>query len=836
MPNKNWERLSTPKESIQIEKRPVAQPEQSSEYHRNVQREELLLREKNKKLLEELREHRLTQKNEAEDLLQTVFKLEPGGVAVVAGPDLVYQMATQSYRELTPDPDIELVGKTWKEIWSCDSNAEAEALLHRVLESGETITASQHRRWFPGGKKRYYSFSLARILWQGEPAVLIVLIDTTQLVKTKRRAEGAASKAARAAVELEAIFNGISDAVIFYDAQGKPRRANPAAVQAYGFNPVGKSREDIRRALSLSDHNGKVLELEELPSSRALAGEVIREERLTLTRSDGEVRHIMVSATPLTNEHGERSGAVLSWKDITAMQAAIRAQEQLILENQRQRDLMARIISETPAAIAFLTGPEHRYSLINEKFKELTRYSGNIIGLRVVDIIPESEEILVPLLNDVYETGKTHSGLDLGIPVKEGKNRLVTRYFTYSLIPVEDRQREIEGIMLTMFETTEAVVTRKRLEAERDKLRESEERFRHLANAMPQLVFTATPAGDIDYINKRYQEFDSIHQKEDGTWKITHTFHPDDVDGAVAAWEEAIRTGEFYQYEHRIRMSNGVYRWHLSRAVPVYGSDGAVIKWYGTSTNIDTQKQVERNLEEYARRLKRSNEELENFAFLASHDLQEPLRKIKSFGDRVVKKLGNQTDEETQDFLGRMMDASKRMQDMIQALLNLSRINTRGKPFELVDLNQLVPEVVSDLDERLRESQGKVHIGDLPNISADPVQIRQLFLNLIGNAIKYHKPGIPPVIKIMSAPDECDTAAEKRCIKIIVEDNGIGFAAEYAERIFQPFQRLVGRSEYEGTGIGLTICEKIVERHGGWIDVESRPGVGSKFIVVLPMR
>lgn len=775
----------------------------------------------------------ITKQRQLDHQLQSIIEFEPSGLAVIAGHDLIYKVANPAYKALMSDQNIDPVGKSWQEVWQSGDSSKIKALIQRVFETGDTISASQSRRRSSNGKTKYYSFNLAPLSWEGEPAVLIVVWETTTLVRSKQRAESAARKAAQLAAELEAIFNEISDAVIFYDAQGMPMRANKAAIQSYGLDPVGKTRDELQRILSIRLKEGNVQDLEKLPSSRALAGEVIHDERLILTKLNGVEVHILVSAVPLRDEQGEVTGAVLSWRDITEMEMAIRVREQLLLDNQRQRDLLARLITEAPAAISFLTGPEHRYSLTNEKFEQITQDIGNVIGLRFVDVFPEAASVLVPIMDQVFESGKTYSSIDMGIPFKKGES-IETRYFSFSLTPVEDRQREIEGIMLMMFETTEAVVIRQRLEAERDKLQKSEERFRQLADAMPQLVFTATPQGDIDYVNERSIEFDGIRKGEDGIWIITHVFHPDDYEGTIEAWDEAMRTGDNYQYEHRIRMASGRYRWHLSRAVPVHNQNREIVMWYGTSTNIDAQKQVERNLEEYARKLKRSNEELENFAFIASHDLQEPLRKIKSFGDRVVKKLGQEVDQETQDFLVRMVDASKRMQEMIQALLNLSRINTRGNPFDKVDLNKVVAEVVSDLDGRLRESNGQVVVGELPVIQADLVQIRQLFQNLIGNAIKYHKPGIPPVVNIVSESEECEASIKRKCVKISIEDNGIGFEQEHAERIFQPFQRLVGRSEYEGTGIGLTICEKIVERHGGRIVAKSQPNQGSKFTIVLP--
>ncbi|BAZ04968.1 PAS domain-containing protein [Calothrix sp. NIES-3974] len=230
--------------------------------------------------------------------------------------------------------------------------------------------------------------------------------------------------------------------------------------------------------------------------------------------------------------------------------------------------------------------------------------------------------------------------------------------------------------------------------------------------------------------------------------------------------------------------------------------------------------------------LARSNEELQNFAFIASHDLQEPLRKIKAFGDRLRINSQEALGEQGLDYLERMRNATERMQALIDDLLSLSRVTTRAQPFIEVNLTQLTQEVVSDLEVLIQQTNGTVEIDQLPNLNADPSQIRQLLQNLISNALKFHRPEVPPYVKIYYHQLTTGEGIEE--YQIIIEDNGIGFDQKYVDRIFNIFQRLHGRHEYEGTGIGLAICRKIVERHQGTITAESQPGKGSKFIVTLP--
>jgi signal transduction histidine kinase len=229
--------------------------------------------------------------------------------------------------------------------------------------------------------------------------------------------------------------------------------------------------------------------------------------------------------------------------------------------------------------------------------------------------------------------------------------------------------------------------------------------------------------------------------------------------------------------------------------------------------------------------LQRSNKALEEFAYVASHDLQEPLRKVRTFGDRLQARYGHLLDATGLDYLTRMQNGSTRMQSLIDALLTYSRVTTKAQPLAPVDLNRVLEEVVSDLEVPIETLGATVRVGSLPTIVADSVQMHLLFQNLLGNALKFHKQNLMPEISVTLS--DCSVSG---CIEIVVADNGIGFEMQYAERIFQVFQRLHGRSEYEGTGVGLAICRKIVERHGGNIWAESDLGAGTRFHIRLPQQ
>ncbi|MCC6168559.1 MAG: hypothetical protein IT329_15160 [Caldilineaceae bacterium] len=264
-------------------------------------------------------------------------------------------------------------------------------------------------------------------------------------------------------------------------------------------------------------------------------------------------------------------------------------------------------------------------------------------------------------------------------------------------------------------------------------------------------------------------------------------------------------------------------------------STGRATRLWGTGQDITERYRTEEQLRTAALRLEASNRELQDFAYIASHDLQEPLRKIIAFGDRLAMKYGDRLDDTGHDYLQRVQHAARRMQTLIEDLLTLSRVTTRGQPFVDVSLQEVVQGVAADLETLLEETQGQLEVGQLPVVEADPLQMRQLFQNLIGNALKFHQPGVQPRVSIWAEDDACDGSANRW--KIVVADNGIGFDMKYAERIFQPFQRLHGRSsDYAGTGMGLAICRKIVERHRGSIEAASEPGRGAMFSICLPQR
>lgn len=305
--------------------------------------------------------------------------------------------------------------------------------------------------------------------------------------------------------------------------------------------------------------------------------------------------------------------------------------------------------------------------------------------------------------------------------------------------------------------------------------------------------------------------------------------------GLFQIYKGVVDTSVSQQFEREFDFS-GEVRWFYMAAVKL--DDGLIV----TYTDVTEKNVAESRLTQYAEELKRSNQDLEQFAYVASHDLQEPLRKIRAFGDRLAARYEDKLDEVGVEYISRMQQASARMQKLIEDLLSFSRISSGHDQFARVDLTAVVNEVVDDIEGQILREKAKVGVREIAEITGDRGQIRRLFQNLISNAIKFHKPGALPVVEIFGSVVTGSEAekefgfplSESSYVRIVVKDNGIGFDEKYAEKIFNIFQRLQGRAEYEGTGIGLAICRKIMSNHRGYIRAQSVINEGSEFILIFP--
>lgn len=421
----------------------------------------------------------------------------------------------------------------------------------------------------------------------------------------------------------------------------------------------------------------------------------------------------------------------------------------------------------------------------------------------------------------------------------------VLRHVIANPQPIFDSDGNVTGALNVVIDITD------RKEAE-FALRTSEGKFRTLSDSMPQFIWTCDVEGNLNYFNQSVIEYSGLtfdQIMKEGWLQIVH---PDDAENTIHLWSEAIKSGNDFIDENRYRRSDGEYRWHLSRAIPQRDTEGVIQMWVGTSTDVHDNKlfidELESKVQQRTRELTvindeliRTNIELGQFAYVASHDLQEPLRKIQTFSTRIMDTEKDNLSDRGKDYFNRMQASSTRMQQLIVDLLAFSRANAVEKNFEFTDLNLLLQNIKEQLSESIQQKGAIITSSNLPSLNVIVYQFEQLFTNLIANSIKFVKPGVSPEIQITSGIiagsdlGYMEANPEIEYHYLSFTDNGIGFDPQFKERIFQVFQRLHSKTSFEGTGIGLAICKKIVDNHQGIITAISNPDEGATFIVYIPV-
>lgn len=345
------------------------------------------------------------------------------------------------------------------------------------------------------------------------------------------------------------------------------------------------------------------------------------------------------------------------------------------------------------------------------------------------------------------------------------------------------------------------------------------ERFRFMAESMPQKIFTAAPDGAVDYFNGQWMEFTGLSFDQIRGWGWEQFIHPDDLEPNVRAWLCAVQTGEPFHFEHRFRRADGRYRWHLSRAHAMRDANGKVIMWIGSNTDIHEQKEREQEL-------RRANEDLQQFAYSASHDLQEPIRNVAVYSEIVAMRYAKALDDEGKQFLDFIHEGGRRLTTLVNDLLAYTRASMTELTETPLDSAEVLRRSLSNLSEAIRESGAIITHDPLPQVYMGASHLEQVFQNLIGNALKYRNEERPCV--------HIAAARQGSLWCFSVQDNGIGIDPQYKEKIFGVFKRLDHDRKYSGTGIGLAICQRVIERYGGRIRVESQPGKGSTFYFTVP--
>ena len=486
-----------------------------------------------------------------------------------------------------------------------------------------------------------------------------------------------------------------------------------------------------------------------------------------------------------------------------------------------ERDRLASIFAQAPAFLSVLRGPEHVFEFANVAYLQMVGHR-DIVGQPLLTALPElAGQGFDRILDQVLASGEPFLGT--GVPVRlqrtpDAEQEQIYCDFVYAPLIEPDGARS--GVVAIGYDVTRRVRAEQAERALRDQLTANAAESRQIADSLPQLVWVTRPDGHHEWYNRRWYEYTGASFEQSCGEQWAHFFHPDDIAESQRRWMHSLETGEPYEVEYRCRRYDGAWRWFLGRAEPIRNESGAIVRWFGTCTDIHDQKQTEEAL-------RSSNQDLERFAYVASHDLQEPLRIVTSYSQLAERHLGSHVDERAAQFFGFVHDAAQRMSRLIQDLLIYARSSgSDALQLKLTDMNVVLALALANLRSRIDETGATLTWDHLPSVPGVEGLLVQVFQNLIGNAIKYTRSGIAPQVHI-GAQNEGGQWI------FCVRDNGQGIGPEHLHKVFELFSRLHGR-DVSGSGIGLATVKRIIERHGGRVWAESEVGTGSTFYFSMP--
>lgn len=592
----------------------------------------------------------------------------------------------------------------------------------------------------------------------------------------------------------------------------------------------------------VADFNRNVME-------KGFKGETLeyKNQQLTLYRNNvAEEVWMDLTYSPIIDESGKPGGVLAIVLETTDRIRAERRQRAAEISLRRERERLHSMFMQAPAMIAILNGPDHVFELANPQYMQLVG-ERPIIGLPVREALPEvSDQGFFEILDNVYHNGEPFYGNVLPVELKDKKGITHDAFLNFVYQPSFGLDHQVDGILVHAVDVTDQVVARQNAE--------------EIANLNKTITDNATTGllimddkHNCTFMNPAAEKitgytFEELRRQNKPLHEIVHYKKPDGTPYPLKECPTSkalTRKARVQHDDHFVRPDGRIYPISITSS-PII-RDGKVVGIVEEIRDISKEKRAERKIwqlnkdlenrvEDRTRELTaankelgRSNEELQDFAYVASHDLQEPLRKIAAFSNLLEEDYGKLLPQDAHVYMEGLQKSSERMRTLISDLLTYSRVTTQAQPFRTINMRKVVLEVIDDMHARIQESNANVSMGKLGSVQADPLQLRLLLQNLISNAVKYAKPGVLPRVTIHSE------AADGVC-KIYVQDNGIGFEEQYLDRIFTIFQRLHGKNQYEGTGIGLAICKKIVDRHGGTITASSKLGEGTTFIVTLPIK
>lgn len=686
-----------------------------------------------------------------------------------------------------PDPDGRATLDMWKSLVHPDDLQKVEGELQASKTTGARYVSEHRILRADTGEVRWIA-EFGRYIGNSPESrhFIGISLDITSRIE-----------AARASLLLKAIVDSSDDAIISKTLDGVITSWNQSARRLFGYTAeeaIGKTVAELLVPDDRQDEEPNIL-------ARLGRGERVDHYETVRRRKDGTLVDLSLTISPVKDDRGCIIGASKIARDITG-----RKQADALLRKSEERfralvmassDVIYQMSGDW-AEMRHLVGRDFIADTLEPSRAWLDKY-----------IHPDDQPQVTRTIQEAIRNQSVFS-LEHRVIRTDGTLGWI---FSRAVPILNDR-----GEIVEWFGAASDITDLKHAE---ESLRKSEERFRQLAEVGPQIVWLSGPNGELEFVNRRWVEFSGLNFRDmQDPALVQSRLHPED--DVLGHWRRSIETGTPFELEARLRSKDGEFRWFMMRSIPVRDEQGRIGRWFGTSTDIHENKLLQLEL-------RRANQDLEQFAYSASHDLQEPLRSVRIFSELLFERCSKKLDGQDLEFVQTVRDGAGRMEMLVRDLLAYTRAARIEKPSEPVDSNAAFEAAVGNLAGAIAETGATVDRGELPLVRIHPTHLQQLFQNLIGNALKYNRPGVPPIVR---------TTARKEGGTWVfsVADNGIGIDPAFKEKIFGLFKRLHTGDQYSGTGIGLAICQRIVERHNGRIWVESEPGKGSIFRFTLPVR